>query len=301
VIRSLRATLRVAWRAVLRFQDHHGPDRAAAVAYYTLLSLVPLLIFLISLGMAVLGSFDAAFQGSMLLVRGVVIHLSPASVEALRTFVTQASRFHWPGLLLLAWTSRRIFASLFSALETVFGVPGRSFAKHNLVALSMVLVTGIALLFTMAFTMLAATSEGLMLRLRASGELRSLSLLVSRVLPLAVTFAFFFVVYRFVPRKATTGRHAAVGAVLATTLWEAAKSAFAYYIRNVAQYSGIYGTMEGIIVLALWLEISVSIILYCGEVVALLIHQQAAARATLAGAEASPPAPESAGGAAAAP
>ena len=299
MIRSLRATLRVAWRAFLRFQDHHGPDRAAAVAYYTLLSLVPLLIFLISLGMAVLGSFDAAFQGSMLLVRGVVIHLSPASVEALRTFVTQASRFHWPGLLLLAWTSRRIFASLFSALETVFGVPGRSFAKHNLVALSMVMMAGIALLFTMAFTMLSATSEGLMLRLRSSGELRNLSLLLSRVVPLAVTFAFFFLVYRFVPRKATTGRHAAVGACLATTLWEIAKSAFAYYIRNVAQYSGIYGTLEGIIVLALWLEISVSIILYCGEVVALLIHQQAAARAALAAT--AEPAAESVGGAATAP
>ncbi len=278
MIRSIRATGRVAWRAFLRFQDHHGPDRAAAVAYYTLLSLVPLLIFLISLGMAVLGSFDAAFQGSMLLVRGVVIHLSPASVEALRTFVTQASRFHWPGLLLLAWTSRRIFASLFSALETVFGVPGRSFAKHNLVALSMVLTTGVALLMTMAFTMLSATSEGLMLRLRSAGELRSLGLLVNWVLPLVVTFAFFFLIYRFVPRKATTGRHAAVGAVLATTLWELAKSGFAYYIRNIAQYSGVYGTLEGIIVLALWLELSVSIILYCGEVVALLIHQQAAAR-----------------------
>jgi membrane protein len=289
VIRPLRATLRVAWRAFLRFQDHHGPDRAAAVAYYTLLSLVPLLIFLISLGMAVLGSFDAAFQGSMLLVRGVVIHLSPASVEALRTFVTQASRFHWPGLLLLAWTSRRIFASLFSALETVFGVPGRSFAKHNLVALAMVMLTGMTLLFTMAFTMLSATSEGLMLRLRSSGELRSLGLLVSRVLPLAVTFLFFFLVYRFVPRKATTGRHAAVGALLATALWETAKSGFAYYIRNVAQYSGIYGTLEGIIVLALWLEISVSIILYCGEVVALLIHQQAAARAAHAATAAGAP------------
>lgn len=279
MIRPAHATLRVAWRAFLRFQDHHGPDRAAAVAYYTLLSLVPLLIFLISIGMAVLGSFDAAFQGSMLLVRGVVIHLSPASVEALRTFVTQASRFHWPGLLLLAWTSRRIFASLFSALETVFGVPGRSFAKHNLVALSMVMLTGMALLFTMAFTTLSATSEGLMLRLRSAGELQGLGLLISYVLPIAVTFLFFFLVYRFVPRKATTGRHAAIGAILATTLWETAKSAFAYYIRNVAQYSGVYGTLEGIIVLALWLEISVSIILYCGEVVALLIHQQAAAKA----------------------
>src|SRR4029453_7266913 len=148
VIGTIRATLRVAWRAFLRFQDHHGPDRAAAVAYDTLLSLVPLLIFLVSLGVMVLGSFDAAYQGSMLLVRGVVIHLSPASLDALRTLGEQASPLHWPGLLLLAWTSRRIFASLFSALETVFGVPGRSFAKHNLVALAMVMLTGMALMFT---------------------------------------------------------------------------------------------------------------------------------------------------------
>jgi YihY family inner membrane protein len=70
-----------------------------------------------------------------------------------------------------------------------------------------------------------------------------------------------------------------VGALLATVLWEAAKEAFAFYVRNVARYAGIYGTLTGIIVLSLWLEISVSIILYCGEVVALLMHQRAAARA----------------------
>ena len=64
MIRTLRSAGRVAWQAFMRFQDHHGPDRAAAVAYYTLLSLVPLLIFMISLGVAVLGSFDAAYRGS---------------------------------------------------------------------------------------------------------------------------------------------------------------------------------------------------------------------------------------------
>jgi membrane protein len=278
ILRHVRAALRLAWRAFLRFQDHYGPDRAAAVAYYTLLSLVPLLIFIISIGVAVLGSFDAAYQGSMFLVRGVVIHLSPASMEALRAFVEQARAFHWPGLLLLAWTARRIFASLFSALETVFGVPGRSIFRHNLLALSMVMVAGLALLFTMAFTMLSATSEGFILRLRSSGELRGLGLLIEWVLPLLVTFLFFVLVYRCVPRRATDGRQAAIGALLATTLWEAGKAAFAYYIRNVAQYSGVYGTLEGILVLALWLELSVSIILYCGEVVALLIHQKAVAR-----------------------
>lgn len=278
-LRALRGALHLGWRAFMRFQDHHGPDRAAAVAYYTLLSLVPLLIFLISLGMAVLGSFDAAFEGSMLLVRGAVVHLDRASIDALRSFVENANRFQWPGLVLLAWTSRRIFASLFSALELVFGVPGRSFAKHNLVALSMVLLAGMALLLTLAMSLLAATSEGLIMRFQAAGEFQGLHFLVRMVLPWAITFTFFFVVYRFVPRRVADSGHAAVGAVLATVLWEAAKEAFAFYIRNVARYAGIYGTLTGILVLSLWLEISVSIILYCGEVVALLMHQRAAARA----------------------
>jgi membrane protein len=94
-----------------------------------------------------------------------------------------------------------------------------------------------------------------------------------------VTFAFFFILYRFVPRRVTSVGNAAVGALLATILWELAKNAFAWYIRNLTSASNVYGALVGIIVLALWLEISVSIILYCGEVVALLIHQKAAERA----------------------
>ena len=289
--RGIRAGGRVAWRSFLRFQDHSGPDRAAAVAYYTLLSLLPLLLFLISLGVWVMGSFDVAYQGSMLLVRGVVVHLDPKSMESLRFFIEHARRFQWPGLLLLAWTSRRIFASLFSALEMVFGVPGRSFAKHNLVALSMVLVAGVGLLLTMALSLFASAFEGLVLRFRSTGELQGLGVIVSWVVPIAVTFSFFYLVYRFVPRRVASSRDAALGALLATVLWELAKAGFAYYVRYVARYGGVYGTLQGIIVLSLWLEISVSIILYCGEIVAHLIHQRAAAEAAAAAAPPAPAAP----------
>src|SRR6185503_11538075 len=173
-LRSLRTAGRIAWRAFLRFQDHNGPDRAAAVAYYTLLSLMPLLIFLISIGVAVLGSFDVAYQGTLYLIRGVVIHMDKKSMDELRAFVEHALRFRLPGLFLLAWTSRRIFASLFSALETIFGVPGRNWAKHNLVALGGVLVTGLAVLIMMALSLFMATSEGLLMRFRETGTFQSL-------------------------------------------------------------------------------------------------------------------------------
>jgi membrane protein len=272
VIKVLRQSGHVAWRAFLRFQDHNGPDRAAAVAYYTLLSLLPLLIFLISIGVALLGSFDVAYQGTLYLIRGVVIHLDPKSLDELRGFVEHSLRFQLPGLLLLAWTSRRIFAALFSALETIFGVPGRHWAKHNLVAFGSVLLTGMAVLVTMALTMLMATSEGLLMRFRQSGTFQSMGgVFVSSLLPMMVSFSFFYVIYRVVPRRVVRHGDAMAGALLATVLWEGAKSGFAYYLRNVAQYAGVYGALEAVIVLALWLEISVSIVLYCGEVVALII------------------------------
>ncbi|PYQ17253.1 MAG: hypothetical protein DMF79_17720 [Acidobacteria bacterium] len=267
--------LRLAWRAFLRFQDHHGPDRAAAVAYYTLLSLLPLFIFVISLGAMFAGSFDAAFRSSLFLFRGLVVQLDPATLEALRTFVERAVRFQWPAIFLFAWTSRRIFASLFTALSTALESKGHGFAKGNLLALGMVVVMGIAQLATMVLAAFLATVDGLLRRLAGPEGAEMFgsvtSTLIRWVLPSLVTVCFLFLVYRLAAGRVIPTRDAAVGAVLATLLWEIAKAAFAYYVRNLAQYAGVYGTLEGVIVLALWLELSVSIVLYCAEIVALRV------------------------------
>lgn len=268
---------RLLWRALMRFFDHNGPDRAAAIAYYTLLSMLPLLLFLISFGALVLGSFDAAYRAALYLFRGMMIHMDDEMLAGLRQLVGRANRFQAPGLLLLAWTSRRAFAALLSALERVFDAPARSFARGNLFSFAMVLLTGLALLATLAMTMALATLHGVVESI--AGPVAVLAIqdltgfLITRVVPSAIAFSFFFVVYRFFPRRQSslTALDAALGALLATVLWEIAKAAFAYYIRNLTHYAGLYGALEGIIVLALWLELSASIILLCGEVVALRV------------------------------
>jgi len=274
LIHSFGLGLRLAWKAFMRFQDHNGPDRAAAVAYYTLISLLPLFLFVISLGVMFAGSFDTAFRNSIFLFRGIVVPLDAATVESLRNFVERAARFQWPAVLLFAWTSRRIFASLFSALGAVFDTPaGHGFAKGNLLAFGMVVVMGIAQLATMLLATLLATAEGLLARFAGPGGAQVFNSLtaafVTHALPVLVTAAFFFVLYRLAPGRIVRAADAAFGALIATILWELAKAAFAYYLRHLARYAGVYGALEGVIVLALWLELSVSIILYCGEVVAL--------------------------------
>jgi membrane protein len=271
----IRRALRLAWRAINRFFDHNGPDRAAAVSYYTLLSLLPLLIFVISVAVALLGSFEEAYKGTLFVFGGLVVHMDQRALEALRSFVEGAVRFQWPGILLLAWTSKRIFTSLFSALENVFEVPGRGFARGNLLGFAMVLSAGAGVLLTLTLTLVLAGAEGLLARyaggLGVSAFHSFAAGLLTYVVPVMVTAAFFFMVYRLVPRRVVSSTHALIGALLATLLWETAKAAFAYYVRNLARYGGVYGTLEAVIVLALWLELSVSIILFCGEVVALLI------------------------------
>ncbi len=277
--RQLRVAPQIVWRALMRFRDHNGPDRAAAAAYYTLLSLLPLLIFTFSVGVAVFGSFEQAYKGTIFLFRGVVVQLDDASLTALRAFVERSVRFRWPGILILAWTSKRTFGALFGALETVFDIPStglRGYFRSNLIAFAMVLVTGIGLLATIALTLFVAGAEGFFLRIAGPSGASALhtvtAFLLTSAAPTLVTIAFFYIVYRLVPRRVVTARHALIGALLATVLWEGAKAAFAYYVRNLAHYAGVYGTLEAVIVLALWLEVSVSIILFCGEVVAVLIR-----------------------------
>jgi membrane protein len=269
----LRLTGRIAWRAVVRFFDHNGPDRAAAVSYYTLLSLLPLLVFLISLGASVLGSWDAAYQRATYLLQGVLTHNDQHTRDALRQFAEQASRFYAPGLLILAWTSKRVFAALLSALEVVFGHPGRGILKGNLVTLALVGITGLGLLLTMLLATVGATAEGLVRRIappEAALMFGGLAALLARhVLPVVITMAFLFILYRIAAPAGYTTHHALGGALLATLLWEGAKTGFAWYLRDLARYAGLYGALEGVIVLAIWIELSVSIVLYGGEVVAL--------------------------------
>jgi len=268
----IRRIGRIAWRALYLFWDRGGPDRAAAVAYYTLLTLLPMFIFLISVGTLLIGSTDRASSATLTLFHGLLVHTNPEQRESLRLLAERALRLQWPGLLLLAWTGRRAFGALMGALENIFGGPSRGVAKGNLLALLMVMLVGLGVLVTVALTTMVAAVEGILTRtgnlLPAANLLHgAISFGLRDVFPSLITLLFFFILYRLAPRVPGTPHKALIGAVLATGLWELAKRAFGYYVRNHARYGGVYGALEGAFVLALWLELSVSIVLICAHVV----------------------------------
>jgi len=112
----------------------------------------------------------------------------------------------------------------------------------------MVLLTGLGLLVTLTLTTVVATLEGVVLRFapNTAALLQILpNSLIARMLSILTTLVFFFLLYRLAPRRAITTRYAFEGALLAALLWELARAAFAYYVRNLAHYAGVYGALEG--------------------------------------------------------
>ena len=157
----------------------------------------------------------------------------------------------------------------------VFGHPGRGIAKGNLVTLAMVVITGLALLLTMLLAAVGATAEGLVRRIAAPGGRHHVRrphrlLALARCCPSPSRWPSSTSCTASPPPPGSRAATPRWGALLATLLWEGAKAGFAWYLRNLARYAGLYGALEGVIVLAIWVELSVSIVLYGAEVVALM-------------------------------
>jgi len=79
-------------------------------------------------------------------------------------------------------------------------------------------------------------------------------------------FIMFWLIYKFVPTKKIRSRSAAVGAIWAALLWEAAKQLFGYYIRHFPTLGIIYGAYMLVVVVAFWLYYSAVVFIIGAEI-----------------------------------
>ena len=86
------------------------------------------------------------------------------------------------------------------------------------------------------------------------------------VLPPAVTIGTFTMIYKILPNTHVKLRVALIGGVFAGVLWEAAKAGFTYYVSNLANYSKVYGSLGGIILLVVWINYSAVVTILGAEV-----------------------------------
>jgi membrane protein len=265
------------YRAAKAFIADNCGQRAAALSYYVLFSLFPLMIF-------VVGIIGLVIQDSKLqqdIVDEVMKNI-PLSQDEGRDDVTdalEAVALDHSGaigifaLLVLAWSGSAVFGVLRSSMNAIFHVQTpRPPLIQKLFDLAIVLSFAPFFVASIAATSVLRvarhTSEELPILGNAPHALGAGWWAASVLLPMLVSCAAFFLVYWVVPARRVQPRYLMPGAVLAAVLFEAVKIGFNVYLENFSNYDLVFGSLGAVVAFLFWVYLSANILLLGAEVAA---------------------------------
>ena len=243
-----------------KFFSDRGTHLAAMIAYFALLSFVPLTF----LALSFLGLAHRA-DASDFFVKELRRAFPTSSLASILTLVHRvqdnATALGIIGGVLLVWSSLSLFSALESALNIVYGRPNRSFLRGKLLAAGLMtgsIVTLFASLVVGAFGVeaLKAWEPGLV---GATGYVLSIAVSLIGV------FVFLVVVYWVLPNADVSFRAALHGAVFASILLEASFQVLPVFVR-LASVNPTLRVLGGPAILLLWLYVMSNVIVFGAEV-----------------------------------
>lgn len=261
-----REALLTPWRVYRNFTHDNGFQWAAAIAYYGLLSVFPLVLLVISLAAFIVDAQWAVDKASELLET-----LIPAQTLQIEELIDGAielrARATAVSLFFLLFTGSQVFSILTQALNVAYDV-GRHYAwwKRHLMRLGQAIIIGTLFVVGLGARLLLDLFWGQLSVLEGQAELVREG--VRWLLPLILLVLAFFLTYRYVPRRNVSHRAALTGAITATVLFVAARPLFLSYLNRFGEYNLIYGSLTFLIILVLWAWLVAIILLLGGHVAA---------------------------------
>ena len=250
------------WSAVLKgslreFKDDDLTDRAAALTYYTVLSLFPALLVLVSLlSLAGRSTTDKLLENIGQLAPGASRDIITRAVEQLQNGAGTGSIMAIVGVVLALWSASGYVAAFIRAANAVYDMPeGRPAWKILPVRLG---VTVVLMVLAVISSLIVVFSGGLA---RRAGDVLGLgdtfltvwSITKWPVLIILVTLMIAILYWATPNAKVRGWRWVTPGSCLALVIWLLASAGFAFYVANFASYNKTYGTMAGVIVFLVWL------------------------------------------------
>ena len=267
----VRLPLCFVWRFGERWNADKCPLIAAAMAFFGLLSIFPLLIA----ALAILGHTLRNRPDVMAQLRTFVASFFPgAAGEILAEIdaVAQLQNANALGVIAIAsllWSGRAYFDTLASVLNGIWPhAAPRSFWKHQIVLWSLVVGAGALGILSTASTVALQAAQTISERMPDFFINRQPALwnALGKAVAFALTTAMFWLIYRFVPHVTTRRRRRLIwgAALLGAASWEMAKWLFGRFIgHNLGHYRATYGGVAGVVLMLLWIYFS-SIILLLG-------------------------------------
>ncbi len=260
--RRLRILFLIVHRVVFGFVNHDGLSWSAAMAFWLVLSLPPLVIAVSSVASAVLGRETA----QSLLADQIIANL-PAEGDLIRQLVEREIGLVSIGglgsLVLLLFSGSRVFTALIKGIYVMWRhVERESLIRREMLRFALVVIVG-GLMVSSIILQLAV--------LAVQDDIGALStILITWVLPFALVVAGLFITYRLLPRGRATWQTALLGAVTAAILLRIAQVVFVFLLGTVLEFEDSYGPVAEVALLATWAFVASATVLLGAELVATL-------------------------------
>lgn len=263
---------RFALQVVRAFRANQGLLLAGAVAYYTLLSIVPLLILIVIalshfIGQAeLLSTLERALEW-------VAPGQSKAVVKELANFLEARVAVGWILLGTMLVFSSLAFTVLESAMSVIFMhrlvERKRHFVVSALIPFAYILFLGVALLVgTLVSASLDAIGKESIVILGHAWSLGGISGFLLYVIGVLLEILLIASIYLVMPFGRLPPLHALIGGATAGILWEAIRHGLVWYFGNISQVSVVYGSLTSAIVVLLSFEIGATLLLLGAQVIA---------------------------------
>jgi membrane protein len=270
---------------VHKFFEDRGTHLAAMVAYFALLSFVPLVFLALSL----FGLAHRAKASDFFILE--LKHAFPGtSVENITNLVhrvqNNAAALGIIGGVGLLWSSLSLFSALESALNIVYGLPNRRFLHGKGIAAA--LMAGVLTTLFVSLVVGAFGASVLTHHLRFADS-AAVAYLLTFSASLAGVFVFLLVVYTWLPNTEVTWREALPGAILGAVVLEVSFLALPFFVRH-ANVNVTLRTLGGPAILLIWMYVMANVMIFGGELNWWWRERKQEAAVPLTGREEVPPA-----------
>ncbi len=255
--------VQLTYRTAEGLLNHDATQRAAAVAYYGMLSIFPLLLVLITLFNYFLPSIN--LQDELLKFIGKNL---PGSTGILQQNIVSIIKIRGTtsvlNLIILFWSASAMFGAMSVSINRAWNITGnrRSYFIRKASEMSMVLGTGILFLLSLVASTIISILRG---TVGSPANESIIATVGGRIVAFLLILAVFLLLYKFIPQTKTYWRCVCPGALLAAILFEIARTLFLFYLENFANYQLIYGSIASIIILLVWIYISAFILILGAE------------------------------------
>jgi membrane protein len=253
---------------------------AAAISFYGLLSIIPLIF----LGVAFLGYIMGSSEGAVERVVTVITELLPLPVvgrveDLLQSVIATRTVAGILALLSFLWVANGAFETVERAINIIQRAKEtRGYFYRKMVGFVIMATSGTLLLLSFLISPLLVAVWSLandllsyfdVLRPYAqsvNAKLAPLWHYVALPLPFVLMLVVFLLIYLMAPARPVPLRSAVLGALIASILWQGARELYSYYLLHYAPHDRLYGPVGALVGLVLWIYWTAVILLWGAEV-----------------------------------